>query len=90
MQALDLPPLHLKSFENCHCSSLVETETALRKADLLGRVSISAARLLKGFDEEIKLEEVPGRDGRLGAWHLIISAYGTCNTFTLHVLCIRP
>ena len=28
-----------------------------RKADLLGRVSISAARLLKGFDEEIKLEE---------------------------------
>eukprot|EP00435_Cladocopium_sp_Y103_P028501 s2813_g7.t1 len=31
------------------------------KADLLGRVSISAARLLKGFDEEIKLEEAGKR-----------------------------
>lgn len=30
----------------------------LRKADLLGRISISAARLLKGdFDEDLKLEE---------------------------------
>ncbi|CAL1127430.1 unnamed protein product [Cladocopium goreaui] len=31
------------------------------KADLLGRVSISSARLLKGFDEEIKLEEAGKR-----------------------------
>lgn len=44
------------------------TDTALRKADLLGRVSISSARLLKGFDEEIKLEEVADGQG-LGAVH---------------------
>jgi len=68
-----------------HC---ILTDTALRKADLLGRVSISSARLLKGFDEEIKLEEVADGQG-LGAVHPWISAYGTCNTCTLHVLCTK-
>ena len=74
MQALDLSPLDLKALQTGPCSSLFLMERhciltdRLRKADLLGRVSISAARLLKGFDEEIKLEEVG--DGQcLGAVH---------------------